>query len=84
MPGGDRTGPMGNGPMTGRAMGNCAQPVERENIENQRPGFGRGFGMGMARGAGFGMGRGMRCGFGRRGGGFRNWGMPPVNDPQAK
>ena len=52
MPGGDRTGPMGIGPMTGRAAGYCAgYPV---------PGFanvpgGRGFGGGGGRG-----GRGRR------------------------
>jgi hypothetical protein len=47
MPGGDRTGPMGTGPMTGRAAGYCAgYPV---------PGYidpipGRGFGPGWGRG----------------------------------
>ncbi|MFH0965683.1 MAG: DUF5320 domain-containing protein [Planctomycetota bacterium] len=61
MPGGDGTGPMGMGPMTGRAAGYCAGfPV---------PGF-------MNPGAGFGFGgqwsgRGFR---GRGGGrGRRNW-----------
>lgn len=34
MPGFDRTGPMGHGPMTGRGFGPCARGV----------GFGRGFG----------------------------------------
>ena len=53
MPGGDRTGPMGMGPMTGRAAGYC--------VGSPTPGFmnapgGRGF-----RGRGFGGG-----GFGRR------------------
>jgi hypothetical protein len=43
MPGGDRTGPMGTGPMTGRGMGYCAGfPV---------PGF-------MNRPGWFGFGRG--------------------------
>lgn len=62
MPRGDGTGPMGMGPMTGRAAGYCAgYPV---------PGFanpivGRGFGMGFGRGFGRGWwGRGR--GFGRR------------------
>ena len=54
MPGGDRTGPMGMGPMTGRAAGYC--------VGNQVPGYvstpgggGRGFGGGGGRG-----GRGRR------------------------
>lgn len=39
MPGGDRTGPMGTGPMTGRRMGWCA------GADHAGPGtgFGRGF-----------------------------------------
>lgn len=55
MPGGDGTGPMGNGPMTGRAAGYCtgnAMPVRAR-------GLGRGFGMGARgerpRGGGYGM-----------------------------
>jgi len=62
MPGGDGTGPMGMGPMTGRAAGYCAGSAV--------PGFmnapgGRGLG-----GRGFG-----GSGFGGRGGGrgWRNW-----------
>jgi len=51
MPGGDRTGPLGMGPMTGRGVGYCAgYPV---------PGYANPFirrGMGMARGRGFGRG----------------------------
>jgi len=42
MPGYDRTGPNGMGPMTGRGMGSCGGGLRR--------GFGRGFG----RGRGFG------------------------------
>jgi len=59
MPGGDRTGPMGMGPMTGRAAGFC--------VGNPVPGYmnpvgGRGYG---GRGRGF---------WGRGGGrGWRNW-----------
>jgi len=41
MPGGDRTGPMGMGPMTGRAAGYCAGYAD--------PVPGRGFGMGWGR-----------------------------------
>ena len=52
MPGGDRTGPEGRGPRTGRAMGYCSG--------NDRPGYmepgfrGRGFGRGFGAGRGFG------------------------------
>jgi hypothetical protein len=51
MPGGDKTGPEGRGPMTGRAFGYCAG--------YNSPGFtkgiprGRSFGRGRARGRGF-------------------------------
>lgn len=63
MPRGDGTGPMGMGPMTGRAAGYCAgYPV---------PGFmnpwgGRGMGMAWGRGGGFGMGMAWRRGWGGR------------------
>ncbi|MCG2711922.1 MAG: DUF5320 domain-containing protein [Candidatus Omnitrophica bacterium] len=54
MPGGDRTGPMGMGPMTGSGAGYCAgYPVPGY----MNPIFGRG-GFGCARGWGRGMGRG--------------------------
>lgn len=57
MPLGDRTGPWGIGPMTGRAMGYCAGfPY---------PGYmnpGYGFGRGAWFGRGFGRGRGWRRG----------------------
>jgi hypothetical protein len=47
MPGGDRTGPMGAGPRTGRGMGYCSG-YDRPGFANQAPGlrgwfvFGRG------------------------------------------
>lgn len=53
MPGGNGTGPMGTGPMTGRGMGYCAG-YSRPGFVN--PGFGRGTGWGRGRGRGFGMG----------------------------
>jgi hypothetical protein len=60
---GDRTGPMGQGPMTGRALGFCSG--------YDTPGSTKGFGCGMGRGFGFGRGMGMGRGMGR---GFgRNW-----------
>ena len=55
MPGGDRTGPMGTGPMTGRGAGYCAG-FQTAGYANPMPG--RGF----TRGRG---GRGFRRGFGR-------------------
>ncbi|MGB7060798.1 MAG: DUF5320 domain-containing protein [Candidatus Zixiibacteriota bacterium] len=65
MPGGDRTGPRGLGPMTGRAAGFCAgYPVPGY----LNPTFGRG---------GFGVGRGgfpWGGGRGRAFGGGRGWG----------
>ncbi|MEW6619108.1 MAG: DUF5320 domain-containing protein [bacterium] len=61
MPAGDGTGPMGMGPMTGRAAGYCAG-YQMPGYANPIPG--RGFGMGFGRGRGFGMGRGR---------GFRHW-----------
>jgi len=61
MPYGDRTGPMGQGPMTGRALGFCAG--------YDSPGYTRGFGRGMGRG--FGFGRGWGRGHGYHGG----WGF---------
>ena len=50
MPGGDRTGPVGRGPMTGRAAGYCSGYPNPGNIN---PGYGRGFGRGFGRGRGF-------------------------------
>ncbi|MCW0484907.1 DUF5320 domain-containing protein [Gaoshiqia sediminis] len=63
MPSGDRTGPMGQGSMTGKALGFCEG--------NETPGYHRGFGAGMGRGFGFGRGmsRGRGFGFGR----YWNW-----------
>jgi hypothetical protein len=51
MPGGDRTGPMGMGPMTGRARGYCRGAWA--------PAYGAGFRRGGAA-VGFGRGRGWR------------------------
>jgi len=52
MPRGDRTGPMGMGPLTGRGAGFCAG--------SRSPLFGGFFRGGYGRGAGFGGGRGWR------------------------
>ncbi|HOJ59432.1 MAG TPA: DUF5320 domain-containing protein [bacterium] len=58
MPRGDRTGPMGMGPMTGRAAGYCAG-YGVPGFANPVPGWG--FGLGLGWGRGFrGGGRGWR------------------------
>ena len=58
MPGFDKTGPMGNGPMSGRGMGNCSNTTS-SNQPRCGLGFrGRGRGRGMALGKGMGYGRG--------------------------
>jgi hypothetical protein len=65
MPGYNRTGPMGYGPMTGRGMGSCSDTVPQYGRRFQGT---EGFGQAMGRGRGF------RRGFGsdlRRSGGRR-------------
>ena len=64
MPGGNRTGPTGAGPMTGRAAGYCAgNPAPGyASVGFGNRGFGRGRGFGFGRGPGQGMGRGMAWG----------------------
>lgn len=59
MPRGDRTGPMGMGPMTGRGAGICGG-FGAPGFMNAMPGRG---GMGMGRGRGRGYGMGMRHGW---------------------
>jgi len=46
MPGGDRTGPLGTGAMTGRRMGYCAGFPVTNNPGFMRQGIGRGLGRG--------------------------------------
>ncbi|MCK5055033.1 MAG: DUF5320 domain-containing protein [Candidatus Aminicenantes bacterium] len=58
MPTGDRTGPFGQGPMTGRGAGYCAG-FAAPGYMNASPGRFGGRGPGFGRGRGFGMGRGM-------------------------
>ncbi len=68
MPGRNKTGPEGMGPLTGRRMGICAD-AESYNYDFQ-PGLGRGLRRGFAGGGrgfsgrGRGMGSGFRSGFG--------------------
>ncbi|NOY68801.1 MAG: DUF5320 domain-containing protein [Deltaproteobacteria bacterium] len=72
MPGYDRRGPMGSGPMTGGMRGLC-NPAATGNRAPFVGGAGVGRGMGLGRGFRGGMGRGMKGGFGR---GFA--GYPPT------
>ena len=63
MPGGNRTGPLGEGPNTGRGMGYCAgneHPGYMNSYSNRGGGYGRRFrgGPGYGQRAGFGPGRG--------------------------
>jgi len=68
MPGGDKTGPAGMGPMTGRRSGYCTGlPAPGFSDSYGRGwGWGRGWGRGGGRGRGGGWGRGW-------GWGQRNW-----------
>ena len=70
MPRGDGTGPMGYGPMTGRALGYCAG-YGVPGYAN--PGFGPRAWYGRGRGRGLGYGRGLGLGYGRA---YR-WGCVP-------
>jgi len=63
MPRGDRTGPWGEGPMTGRGAGFCAG-YDTPGYMNPGPG---------GRFGGFGMGRGRRGGSFGGGRGYRHW-----------
>lgn len=86
MPGGDKKGPMGEGPMTGRGQGLCAgndTPGSVTDI-NQSRGLGRGMGRGMGRGFGRGFRQGQSRGWGFR---FRmrdNSTDPITNPEQTK
>lgn len=82
MPRGDRTGPEGAGPMTGRAAGLCAG---NDAPGYAAPGYGTGFGAGFGRRGG---GRGWRNRFwavGRQAWGWRpGWGAPSAPTPQQE
>ncbi len=77
MPGFDRTGPMGAGPMTGGARGLC-NPATAGIVPSYAAGYGYGRGLGLRRGfrGGFGPGAGLRRGYGRGYGWY-----PPVVSP---
>ncbi|MFO8072161.1 MAG: DUF5320 domain-containing protein [Polyangia bacterium] len=73
MPWGDRTGPAGQGPLSGRRAGYCAG-YDVPGYAN--PGYGGGWGRGRGRGGG-GWGRGMAWRHGRGGA----WGGVPAPGP---
>jgi len=73
MPGFDRTGPMGAGPMTGGARGLC-NPATRAAVGAYGGGYGYGRGLGFRRGFRGGYGRGYGRGYG--------W-YPPVGAPDG-
>ena len=85
MPWGDRTGPSGYGPMTGRGAGYCAGYDMPGYMNPYVPRMGMGWGRGFGRGRGGGGrgGRGFGRGFGGRGrGGFwRRWDPEPYPAP---
>jgi hypothetical protein len=64
MPGFDRTGPEGAGPMTGGARGYCS-PVNKGLNYGFIRGYGRGLGVRRGFGGRFGPGVGVRRGYGR-------------------
>lgn len=76
MPGLNRTGPLGEGPRTGRGLGLC-NPRSRGLATQFAWGAGRGLGFGRGRGFGRGFGPGMSWGRGYgRGFGWRRSGAP--------
>ncbi len=76
MPRGDRRGPEGRGPLTGRRAGDCAGENVPGYANEQMPpmGMGRGFGRGGGRGRGRGGGRGWGRG---RSGPYPDYVPPP-------
>jgi len=79
MPFGDGTGPLGLGPMTGRAAGFCAG-FGRPGFASPMPGYHYPYGYAHAAPAwsrwGWGFGRGLGRGFGRGfSRGWRRWGL---------
>lgn len=69
MPRGDKRGPNGMGPMTGRGLGYC-NGYESAGFTKGTPmggaGFGQNQGFGRGNGRGFGFGQGRGVGYGRR------------------
>ncbi len=78
MPRGDKTGPNGNGPKTGRALGYCVGN-NHAGFETENAIYGRDFGRGNNRGNGFG--RGMGFGYKQ---GFNNAFNEDLSDVKEK
>ncbi|MFC2093139.1 DUF5320 domain-containing protein [Bacteroidota bacterium] len=79
MPGGDRTGPLGQGPLTGRRMGYCVGEDRPGDMYNSGYGYGRGWGRELV------LGRGFRRGFGPgRGMGYGNFYQENITDVSEK
>ncbi len=82
MPFGDRTGPRGIGPRTGRGFGYCSGsgvPGYMNNVGGRGAGFGWGGGWGPGFGGGFGRGAGWGRGYGAA------YAPPPYNpDPKTR
>ncbi len=90
MPRGDRTGPAGMGPMTGRAFGYCAGYGAPGYASAPGPGRGMAWGFGRARGrGGYGLGMGWGRGHGYNGPAYYGWdpaagpAMGPAMGPAA-
>lgn len=78
MPAGDRTGPAGMGPMTGRGAGFCAGYPSPGYINPSGGRYlNRGFGLGGGRGFGRGRGMGYGRGWGRGAGYSQPYAYPP-------
>ncbi|MGC9331662.1 MAG: DUF5320 domain-containing protein [Bacteroidales bacterium] len=86
MPLGDKSGPNGQGPLTGRRRGFCTgndQPGYTSDAPGRGMGRGANFGGGFGRGAGNGFGTGRGMGYGRgfgRGRGYA-WNAGYQNQP---
>ena len=77
MPRGDRTGPSGEGPTTGRGMGYCTGN-NHPGFDNPRSIGGRGYGRRFHGGTGYGRGAGF--GFGQGYGNYYHGGIPDVSE----
>ena len=74
MPRGDKTGPMGEGPRSGRGKGFCSGSDQPGYMDTETAGRGMGQGgRGLGRGAGRGMGQGQGGGRGSGRGLGRGW-----------
>lgn len=90
MAGRDKTGPHGEGPLTGRGMGSCEdkdQPARETAIGPVGRGRALGWGYGQGAGRGFGGGRrygnGFGFGLGRRyGRGYANFNRNDISGPE--